>query len=331
VGLCGVVLGVRRRSVVLGPKPRILVVRLDERVGNLVLTSPILSSLRQRFPDAQLDLLAHYRGVPLLAGHPALNDYLVFDKRRLLAAHGPLFTPWRLRRRRYDVVIDAANPSDPSTTQALLVRLCGAPHTVGYAEGRFAQLYSAPVAAHAAGLHEIDMRLALLQALPGTVSERRTSLAPLAGGEPPRRVRAYGVVNVGARLGEKRLGRQAYAALAQRVLGHGLDCLVAYGPSELGLATDSVADAPGAELAPPTSLVELTALMRQARVVLTCDTGPMHLAVAAGTPTCGLFVSTEPSRYGYAEPPHAAIDTRGRELASWITPVEAWLQERLGG
>ena len=331
--LVAVVLGARRRPVTLGPRPRILVVRLDERVGNLILTTPVLSSLRARYPDAVIDLLAHRRGADLVGAHPALNAFLPFDKRTLLAAHGPLATPFALRRQRYDLAIDAANPTDPSTTQALLVRLSGARHTVGFAEGAFSRLYSAPVQGSTAGAHEIDMRLALLRALPGSAVDRRTSLAPLVGTPPalpdvPALARgAYGVLNVGARLGEKRLGAEAYAVLALRLVQAGLACLVLYGPSEHDLAAAVVARAPGAHLAPPTTLVQLALLMQRARVVITCDTGPMHIAVAAGTPTCGLFVSTDTQRYGYPEAPHTAIDTRGRELDVWLADVDAWLRQ----
>lgn len=331
--LIGLVFGVRRRPVELPPAPAILVVRLDERLGNLIMLTPLLTSLRARFPSARLELLAHHRGQALLGGHPALDRFVPFDKRRLFAGHGPFAAPFVLRRGRYDLVIDAANPTDPSTTQAILVRLCGARHTVGFAEGAFARFYTAPVRGADAGPHEITMRLALLAALPGDRVVRETSLAPLPA--PPASLAAlvgspYGVVNIGARLGDKRLGPDAYAAVARRVADAGLTCLLLYGPDERELAASVAAQVPGARLAPPTSLVELAIVARHARVFVTCDTGPMHVAVAAGAPTCGLFVSTEPTRYGYVGPPHTAVDTRGRDTAAWLADVDRWLGQRLG-
>ncbi|MBN1960513.1 MAG: glycosyltransferase family 9 protein [Deltaproteobacteria bacterium] len=342
VRLVGKIFGVKKRPVKLGPRPRILIVRLDERVGNLVLTSPILSSLRLRFANAQIDLLAHYRGAEFMAKHAAINNYFIFDKRRWFARHGPIFTPFFLRSKRYDVAIDAANPSDPSATQAIFVRLCGAKHTVGYAEGKFARLYSAPVIRLASAsnkliknnndsissVHEIDMRLALLQALPGAAIERNTSLANL-GSDNIKRKRPYGIMNVGARLGEKRLSKEAYINIAKKILSYGIDCIVVYGPSEFDLANEVATSAIGAELAPPTTLVELAQLMQNARIVITCDTGPMHIAVALGVATCGLFLVTEPSRYGYNHAPHIAIDTRIDSMKNWLAQIDTWLHQRL--
>jgi ADP-heptose:LPS heptosyltransferase len=82
---------------------------------------------------------------------------------------------------------------------------------------------------------------------------------------------------------------------------------------------------PAATLAPPTGLWELAHLLNAARAVVTCDTGPMHLSVAVGTPTCGIFVSTPPPRYGYPDAPHAAVDAREREHDAWLAEVGSWL------
>ncbi len=326
IRLVGLLLGVRRREVLLPARPRILVVRLDERVGNLVLVTPLLSSLRARFPAAEVDLLAHHRGAELLAGHAALSRYIDFDKRRLFARHGPLRTPFSLRRRRYDVAIDAANPTDPSTTQALLVALCGARHTVGFDARGFGQLYSAKVALEGE-VHEIDMRLRLLTALPGTIIERQTSLGRELGARAHPR-EAFVLLNVGARLGHKRLDVMAYAELARCALELGLGCVLSYGPAERELAQEVAAAVPKATLAPPTTLLDLASLMAKAMAVISCDTGPMHIAVAAGAPTCGLFLCTCPRRYGYDTPPHLAVDTRARAQEEWIVEVRAWLSAR---
>jgi ADP-heptose:LPS heptosyltransferase len=333
IAVLGLLFRVRRGPVQLPEAPAIIVLRLDERVGNLVMLTPLLASLRARFPAGRIELLAHHRGRALLGAHPALDRFIPFDKRRLLAAHGPLAAPFVLRRGRYDLAIDAANPTDPSTTQAILVRLSGARHTVGFAEGAFARFYSAPVRGAGAGPHEIDMRLALLAALPGERVVRETSLMPLPSPSAPLVdlvASPYGVVNIGARLGDKRLDAEAYAAVARRVAEAGLACLLLYGPDERELAGVVATMVPGARLAPPTSLIDLAVLAQHARVFVTCDTGPMHVAVAAGAPTCGLFVSTDPTRYGYAEPPHAAVDTRGRAAAAWLGDVDRWLNLRLG-
>lgn len=332
--LVGVLLGVRQRKVELPQAPRILVVRLDERVGNLLLLTPLLATLRARFPSAEIDVLGNARGALLLERHPAVSSFSPFRKRAIFATDGPLRTPLTLRRRRYDLAIEASNPTDPSATQALLVRFSGAHHTIGSRHGPFAPLFSAPVTIEDARAHEIDLRLQLLAPLgPGAVV-RATSLGALAEPAADSPVAAlardgalYAVLNVGARLTSKQLAAADYAALADLVAAAGLRCVITYGPAERPLADDVARLAPRAVLAPPTALHELAALMRAAQAVVSCDTGPMHLAVAAGTPTCGIFVSTEPARYGYADAPHLRLDLRDDTLAAKLPAVWRWLTD----
>jgi len=327
--LVSLLFGVRRRPVSLTSDGRILVVRLDERIGNLLLLVPLLDSLRQRFPKAQIDLLASIKGLELLDSHPCIDSVLPFRKRALFAADGPLRTPFRLRRRRYQLAIDAANPIDPSTTQAILVRLCGARHTVGADHPGFGRAYSARVRIPDPSAHEIDLRLALLTPVPGDILSRRVFLGELptlaaASPVPPflEGREPFVVLNVGARMRSKMLPVDTYVALAERIDG---PVVVTFGPRERDIAEAVSERFDAATLAPPTDLWELTHVLRAAGAVVTCDTGPMHLSVAVGTPTCGIFVSTDPDRFGYSDPPHAAVNVRERDTGDWLGEVDTWL------
>lgn len=323
-------LAARRRPVALPEAPRVLVLRFDERVGNLVLLTPMLSSLRARFPGAVIDVLGYAKTRVLLERHPAVNEVLAFDKRALFNARGPLRIFGFLRRRKYDLAIDAANPTDPSFTQALVTRFSGARHTIGAAHGRFARLYSAPTPITDDGTtHEIDLRLQLLAPVPGDALTRVTGIDL---GEPSDVVRSfiaqcgpYGVLNLGARVREKWLPVTDYVVLANAIADQGLVCVLTWGPQEKQLATEVASGARNASMAPPTNLADLAAVMKSARCVVTCDTGPMHVAVAVGTPTCAIFVSTEPVRYGYFDAPHTSL---AQAQPGWRTAVTAWLKQR---
>ena len=322
------VLGARERKVEVRAEARILVVRLDERVGNLVLLTPLLATLRARFPGAVIDVLGYAKTRVLLERHPAVNEVLAFDKRALTSARGPLRIFGFLKRRRYDLAIDAANPTDPSFTQALVTRFSGAAHTIGSAFGDFARLYSAPAAIADDGkTHEIDLRLQLLRPIPGAeiVREPRIALGPPS--EEVRRfideVGTYTVLNLGARVREKWLSLDEYVTLANALSEQGVPCVLTWGPQEQELAREVAAAATRARMAPATTLADLAAILAGARRVVTCDTGPMHIAVALGAPTCAIFVSTDPARYGYATPPHLAVS---RAQPGWDTAVRAWLR-----
>jgi ADP-heptose:LPS heptosyltransferase len=300
----------------VGQPTKVLVVRIDERIGNLVLTTPLLASLRARFPSARLDLLANHRGAALLADQ--VDRFHAFDKRRPLRA---LLLVGSLRRAGYDLCIDAGNPTDPSLTQAFIVGLVTTRDSVGSAVGPYCDLYSAPVTI--APAHELVMRLSLLDALPGRarVSAMRLTAPSLPPGSPAAVFQArlgerYLVLNVGARHASKQLGVDVYRRIAEAMASY-WKVAVVYGPNDQDLALGC-----GQPLtAPPTTLSELCALLSAARAVVTCDTGPMHMSVALGVPTLGLFVSTDSARYGHTAPPHLAV-----HADHWAEALPQWLQ-----
>jgi heptosyltransferase III len=332
VALASTCLAIPRRTITLDSHPHFLVVRLDERLGNLLLLTPLLTSLRLRFPQGEITVLANGRGHAILATHPAVSRFLPFTKAAIFSAAGPFGTIWRLRRLHCDVAIDAANPTDPSVTQALLVRFSGAEHTIGPDRSWFGQLYSAPAKITEGNAHEIDLRLQLLGPLPGNEQTRTMSVPPLAAGQAVRELIAalqntpFGIVNVGARLRAKQLNTAQFGTVLMALVGAGLRPVVVYGPGEQALATALGQFLPSAIIAPPTGIGDLAELMKAARVVVSCDTGPMHLAVALGTPTCGIFLATDPLRYGHTSPPHSVVDARGRATETWLPELAQWLQ-----
>lgn len=85
--------------------------------------------------------------------------------------------------------------------------------------------------------------------------------------------------------------------------------LVVWGPGEEPLAR-AIADGSGATLAPPTDLALLAALMRRARLVVSNNSGPMHLGVAVRTPTVGVFFRGDSARWGHLVPGFAAAEVR---------------------
>jgi len=113
--------------------------------------------------------------------------------------------------------------------------------------------------------------------------------------------RPYAVLNPGARMADRRWPPSAHAEVARGLIARGLGVLVVWGPGEEHLAR-KVAEGSGARLAPPTSLDELAALFRGARLCVSNNSGPMHLAVAVGTPTVGVFAAGDAARWGHELP-----------------------------
>tara|TARA_Y100000385_G_scaffold242572_1_gene259597 strand:+ start:176 stop:847 length:672 start_codon:yes stop_codon:yes gene_type:complete len=123
----------------------------------------------------------------------------------------------------------------------------------------------------------------------------------------------FAIINPGATWESKLWEMNRFAAVA-RHLGErrGLKSLVVWGSKqELDFAQQIVSAADGhAVLAPRTSLQELVAVLRQGTIFVSSDTGPLHMAVAVGTPSLGLYGATRPADCGPYGSPHVGIQVR---------------------
>jgi ADP-heptose:LPS heptosyltransferase len=304
-----------------GVPRKVLVIRTDERVGNVLLTIPLLRALRRGLPDAELVFLHAASKASLVRGLPYADRLVPFEKKALFRR------PWRffallaaLRRERFDVAIEAGHYHAFSLTAALLARAVGAARSIGHDRGDARALLDVVVPPPPGVVHDVSVKLSLLAPLgvPPAGLELETPLAadPASRAEGRALLAAAGlagervlVVNPGARKADRRWAPERYAAAAGRLAARfGLAPLVIWGPGEEELARAVVAGAgPRARLAPPTDLRQLAALLREAALVLTNDTGPMHLAVAAGAPTVAVFLVGDHERWGHPLPGFAAV------------------------
>ena len=110
----------------------------------------------------------------------------------------------------------------------------------------------------------------------------------------------FALLNPGAAWPNKRWPAERFGKVASALRArHGLASVVSWGPGEEGLARAVAAASDGAALsAPPTRVADLLAFAAEARLVVSGDTGPLHLAAAVGTPIVALFGPTDPDRNG---------------------------------
>ncbi|MDY7229990.1 glycosyltransferase family 9 protein [Hyalangium rubrum] len=314
----------------LPPPRKMLLVRPDNRVGEALLTTPLLRTLKgMPGPSPEVHVLVHSKVARALSGHPDADAVIAFDRRRLwLGALAPGIRA--LRRERYDTVVDCANWNAPSVTSALVSRLVGPRAVViGPQVWPVSLLHSLSVPARPDTSREASQRAHLLSPLVrGPITETLSFREPNVSDSfreylRQEAQRPCAVVNPGGRLGWRRIPPEAFAAAARALLAAGRTPIVTWGPGEEALAQSVIQGAPGAHLAPPTNLDELAALMRAAGLTVTNNTGPMHLSVAVGAPTLGLFLRIDMARWGHPFLPHRMVD---------LTPVVeagAGLEERV--
>lgn len=322
----------------IGAVSKVLVIRTDERVGNVLLTTPLLRALRKGLPDAEIVLLHAASKEALVRGLPHVDRLEPFEKKHFFRR------PWafwaqlrRLRRERFDLVIEAGHYHAFSLTAALLAKVCAPRAIVGHDRGMARWFFHHPVPQPPGVVHDVAVKLSLLGPLGIEPAgfELETPLARDAaalarmeaqlrgdGLDPERLV----VINPGARMSVRRWSPAAYGAIARALAErHGAQPLILWGPKERALAEEVLAHAgPEARLAPPTDLAELAALLALARGFVTNDTGPMHLGVACGVPTVAIFLATPPARWGHPLPTFRAVEIdRAGEDAGIERVVEA--------
>ena len=111
---------------------KILIIKLRQ-LGDVLLTTPTFTALKNRLPDAQIDAYVYSESIPLLEGHPAITSFLSYDrnwKKRSLPFR--LYQEWKLlseiRRRRYDLVIQLTE----GDRGAIAAKYSGAKIRVGF-------------------------------------------------------------------------------------------------------------------------------------------------------------------------------------------------------
>ena len=300
---------------------RFLIVRLGA-LGDVVHAIPVAAALRHAFPAARIDWLVSAKHREILDLVPVIDRRLAINDRRdasggtsLLSAIGAL------RRAKYDVAIDLQG----LIKSAVLARSCGAPRVVGfssrYARERAARLFYTEVYDPGrGGLHDrgdtrhvVDINLGLLSVLGVTAPARAFPIEDIDSAAA-RDVQAqaggpYVLLNPGAAWPNKRWPPARLAAIATELRArHGLRSIVLWGPGEEALAGEVVAGAKGAAIvSPKTTIADLVALARRARLMVSGDTGPTHIAGALGTPIVGIYGPTRPARNGPMSPDDVTV------------------------
>jgi len=279
---------------------RFLLVRLGS-LGDVIHAIPTAAALRARFPEARIDWLVDPRYVPLLEMVRGLDSRIAVNTRKLGQTASIVGD---LRKVGYTAVIDLQG----LLKSAVLAKAVGAERTIGFERAHLRERTAAPFYSHRVApeaTHVVFKNLALLEPL-GSRDTRAAFPLEIPHSLAAEEVRArfggepYGVINPGAAWPNKRWPPDRFGALAAAVRERfGLRSIVLWGPGEQTLA-EQVANASGgaAELAPATEITDVFAIARHARILISGDTGPLHIGGAVGTPLVALFGPTRAERNG---------------------------------
>lgn len=300
---------------------RILLIRLSA-VGDVVNTLPALEAIRSALPEAFLGFVVEDRAHDLIARHPSVDRVHLYRRKRWArmalqpTRWGTLYEEFgrfvrELRRERYEVALNFQS----NLKGALHALLSGAPRRIGFARGHCREwshlLANERVVPPEGGrINRVDKFLSLAAALGIPIRgagyrlpETRESARRVADWRNRQGLEQYVAVHPGTSdFGRiKRWPPERFAELAARIRSElGLPVVLTWGPGERALAEQiAAASRGGAVVAMETaSILDLAEILRQARLFVGCDSGPLHLASAVGVPSVALFGPKDPRIYG---------------------------------
>jgi ADP-heptose:LPS heptosyltransferase len=263
---------------------------------------PAVAALHDAHPDAAIDWLVDRRNLEMVQLVPIVREAIVLERS---SPAGWLEVIRRLRARPYDVAIDFQG----LLKSAVLARASGARRVLGFSIWHLRERTARPFYSETAvpdGRHVIEKNLALVRGLgagggPWQFPIERSASPALDAVRASLGAEArFALLNPGAAWPNKcwppdRFGRVA-AFLRER---YDLASVVLWGPGEEALARQVAGASSGAAIvAPATTITDLVELSRPAALMVSGDTGPVHIAGAVGTPIVSLFGPSDPARNG---------------------------------
>ncbi len=330
---------------------RILVVRQQNQMGDMVCATPVFRALRESFPGAEIALVTAPVNSGVVLNNPHLDQVFTFEQKMWR-------NPFRLvrfvgRLRSFDAELAFVLSSVSfSVTSAALALASGARYVVGADSLPFGH----DISRHAFSLempsiphldrHSVLHSLAPLEAIGITTSDTSTVVVPSLAEENSAAdileslglLRGYWAIHPGAGKKQNIWPAQGFASVAQKVVEAGHQVLILHGPADASVLAELLTQLPESceeqvFTAPNCGIGVGAALLRHADRFLCNDTGVMHLAGALKVPTLALFGPTDPE---FWKPPAAEVrvlcskkqdpDERGPEFG-WmenILPEDVW-------
>ncbi len=261
---------------------RILIIK-PSSLGDVVHALPTVNLIRKRFPDAHISWLINDSLASLLKNCPIIDERIEFHRHNYVKVPALL---QQLRRKRFDLVVDLQG----LLRSGLMARATLAPRRIGLSDAREGARFFYNEIVPVSGAHAIDRYLLAAKYLGGDAGPIEFPLGVSSQIKSERLI----AVNPSARWKTKLWGDDKFAELVRRL------------PHERVVLTGSVAEREQIEkiaqgcrnLAGGTDLFELAELYARCAVVITNDSGPMHVAAAVGTPVVAIFGPTDPALTG---------------------------------
>ena len=293
----------------------ILIVRTD-RLGDVILTMPAVRALRQRFPRARIALLLHPSTQDLVEGQPFVDEIIIDDRgREYKGIMGFVKLIRELKAKRFDLAVIYHTKKRTN----LACYLAGIPHRLGYRNDKYGLLLNHPIVdiRQEGKLHEAQFCFYVLKvfgiAVPPlekislTVSVHQ-SAEQWAEGYLRQNNLTDGqkliAVHMGASDPSRRWAEERFAELIPQMIKRCRCRIIIVGGDDMRVSVKAMiakiegrpADGHASilDLTGLTTMAQLTSILRRCRMLVSNDTGPVHLAAALNLPVVSIFTRNQP-------------------------------------
>ncbi len=289
----------------LNENPRILITRSD-RIGDLVLSTPVFSALRRQFPGAHLAALTFTENRQILEGNPSLNEVILYDKK---GAQKHFFGSWKLAREIAKMKFDVVIHLHATNRMHLLTWMAGIPVRIGWdRRAAWALTHSFPDIKKEGKKHEAEYNFDLLEPLGVKCPEKMELYFPVpakAKHVAGNRLTAHGVfsgiplvvLSPGASCPSKRWPAERFAEVADAINASRPAAFAAVGSSADKPLIEKIqkhAKVKVRDFSGEFDLSALAAFFQLSSLVISNDSGPVHIAAAVGTPVVSIFGRRQP-------------------------------------
>ncbi len=298
--------------------PRVLVVAL-RRLGDVLLTTPLIRSIKRAFPAASIDALVFAGTEGILSGNPDLARIVTLSPRPRVAETLALM---RRLARRYDLALSTQAGDRPTTLAWIAGRRSAGPVQANGLSAFIKKLALTRSVVSEHGKHRVSENLRLAELI--GIAPQAEIVCPTGAVDPgviPER--PYAVVHAAPMFAYKRWTADGWRMLAAALRGRGLSTIVTGARSDRDYLDELWRDSDVVRRDGALAWPALAAVIRGARVYVGPDTAITHLAAASGTPTVALYGPTDPRLWGPwpvggLDPPWNASGTVQRRGNVWL-------------
>ncbi len=304
---------------------KILITRLSA-IGDCLETLPLANAIKQKWPKSEITWLVDCGVDSILRTQPSIDNVIRVPKGFLSQPK----TLWKLSSQLRQMHFDFSIDPQGLLKSAVIGWLSGAKYRIGFAKGQAREhaWHFYHVRVEPSSIHLVDRHLELLEPLgivlpevdfgwyePQDISQQSEFILRELGWADLD----YYVVNPGAGWASRLWSVDRYRTLTQQIYDtYHLKCMVLWGNEEENKLANAIVSGNHefTQIAPPTSLMLMSGLIRRARFFVGSDSGPMHMAASVGTPCVAMFGTTRAEYSGPYGTIHQKIQKRFDEGSS---------------